>query len=635
MSPEPRLERLPLEVMQDIIEHVAAADPPSILVLAATSKACHRATRKFVFGHISLKVDDAATLAEQVAALTEIIDRGKCRDAVRSISVEGYLVARRQDRPPALLYPSRGPFYRVSSHLEHIQRWYQRWGIPEILDDPEPRPYNAQRFEAPVTVPDYEDQGWAPLGRLIKGLPYLAKLVYNCGNQFPPSLLAIIHKHQPHCQLHLLSFRLRSLHLATPDRHEMELVTSPCLHTVHLEYSSRENSGVDDFNEHAMLDMVSGLAPNLKTAHAVFSAVPNRKSAMGRVGHPPKPEPAPVAWKGLPGLVPDSGTKGSLTSLALSGLDPIRAPSLENWAAVTDFSCLRHLDLGAGFGSQSGVMVDGFEWMAKKRPFPNLRTLRVRIMREIDIDEDAILEDLTDAGPIHALTNPLSHQDARLQARRRKPGLVETVIDFLNSLEPLVELSVSGHMQAEVLCTALRHHGRTLRKLELLPWDPIRNGYMEHSVAPMLVTQDLILQLQCLCPNLEELSLSIKRTRSDAREVALYRALGGFPHLRRLFITLNCSSRHDARSDVWILDPAMYSDDDEHSEDDPLEHLRNGDICNIFFNSAVDADLARSIWDVVHASMLAYGRDPGHRLDWLKLHTVGGDDLGRQMRYDD
>lgn len=41
---------------------------------------------------------------------------------------------------------------------------------------------------------------------LVKTLPHLIKLVYDCHNPFPPSLLNVLYKHHPQCKLDYLTF---------------------------------------------------------------------------------------------------------------------------------------------------------------------------------------------------------------------------------------------------------------------------------------------------------------------------------------------------------------------------------------------------------------------------------------------
>lgn len=105
-------------------------------------------------------------------------------------------------------------------------------GVAEVLGDEEP--YLGGDFfpDEAIEVSPEEDGAWAPVVHLIKILARLTKLIYECRNQFPPSLLAALHKHQPQCKLYHLTFRLRSLRSDTPDPHEMAIATSPCLHSI-------------------------------------------------------------------------------------------------------------------------------------------------------------------------------------------------------------------------------------------------------------------------------------------------------------------------------------------------------------------------------------------------------------------
>lgn len=50
-----------------------------------------------------------------------------------------------------------------------------------------------------------------------------------------------------------------------------------------------------------------------------------------------------------------------------------------------------------------------------------------------------------------------------------------------------------------------------------------------------------ILELAARCPNVETLALKIRRSRGDAAEVSLYKAVGSFAGLHRLVLTLDAS----------------------------------------------------------------------------------------------
>jgi hypothetical protein len=109
-----------------------------------------------------------------------------------------------------------------------------------------------------------EDMAWAPVVSLLQAIPHLKDLIYDCQSQFPPSLLKILHEQHPQCRLHHLTFRFRTLLWGVPYPYEMKLVTSPSLCRVKVACGRRDTDGNDDFNLGAMMELATGLAPNLK-----------------------------------------------------------------------------------------------------------------------------------------------------------------------------------------------------------------------------------------------------------------------------------------------------------------------------------------------------------------------------------
>lgn len=51
----------------------------------------------------------------------------------------------------------------------------------------------------------------------------------------------------------------------------MAIVTSPCLYNVKTIEASWDTNGTGDFHEQAILELMAGLAPNLKEAHMLKS----------------------------------------------------------------------------------------------------------------------------------------------------------------------------------------------------------------------------------------------------------------------------------------------------------------------------------------------------------------------------
>lgn len=455
--------------------------------------------------------------------------------------------------------------------------WFKGTGRDEILVGEEPIYYGQHvGYDEPVIKrSSEEDMVWAPVASLIKTLPYLPTLVYKCRNQFPPVLLDALHEHRPQCKLQHLTFRLRSLLSDTPDPYEMASAMSPCLYGVKVGCAWRDSNGDDDFNQEAMMELVAGLAPNLKDVQVV-NLVADRS---WRFPHPRGP------WQGLPGFVPSSGL-GSLTSLSLVGWVDWSPDLLQAWARHTDLGSLHHLALGGGYGHLSGMNDEIMEWIVQNCSFPRLKTLRVVLNR-----------DNTDA---------------------ENPHYTDNAIAFFRAFEPLDELSMAGSLEPKILDAILSRYGLTLQKLSLTP-EERPSGLLGREM-PMIFGKEHILQIQVQCPALQELAMPVKRMNSNALEVEIYRIFGRMERLQFLFLTLDCSNGRVTQDSTLIDDPSFDGYDRGFSE--ILDFLKRGYLREAYKNCAVDEMLARSIWDTTCQGKV------GKSLEFLKLWTRGGYQFG-------
>lgn len=569
------LHDLPNETLQQIASHLNNSYRPSLYAFGSTSKTCHGATLPSIFHHIHLTVNTPEELQRDIDALVKTLSRTQSARHVRCLTIKGALRVSKKPKVEGLV-----------SHTADRHSWFKSTGVDEILCDEEPcdtSPYVV--YDEPVIEKSSEeDMAWAPFVSLIKAIPHLTKLVYDCENQFPPSLLDALHDYHPQCKLYHLTFTLRTLLWGNPYPYEMALATSPCLYSVKLACSWRDSEGDDDFNQEAMMELVASLAPNLKEV-VVLNLAPHNVAR-----YYPRPR---GLWRGLPGFVAGRSI-GSLTSLSLLGAVEWRVPNvLQMWAKHTDFSSLHHLTLGGGYGRQNVGGLDGetMKKIAQNYHFPRLKTLCIRL----DRCNDQGLE---------------------------TPDFANNAVSLFRSLEPLDELSVSGPLGPEMLDAILDRHGQMLKKLSLRPFEQ-ENIIFDNDPNPrhiaMTFTREHILQIQSHCPGLEELAVSVKRTKSDAREAEIYRSFGKIERLKSLFLILDCSD--------WAvtLDPDSRDDpsyDETDRETCLLDFLKKGHLRDNFINCAVDETLARSIWETICESKV------GRPLESLKLWTKGGGQWG-------
>jgi hypothetical protein len=550
---------LPLEILQQIAACIETVHRPSLLTFSLINQACYRASVFLIFRQISILVRNPEGLRRDVDRLTEALSRMDSARHVQCIRIKGDI---------------RSNVIKDNRHAE----WLRGTGLDEILVDWDPISYHRRyvTYDEPVIKKESEeDVAWTPIVNLVQAIPYLKDLIYDCESQFPPILLSTLHKQHPHCRLHHLSFRFRTLLWGVPYPYEMELATSPLLYKVKITSTGQDSEYDDNFNEEALMELAAGLAPNLKEVDVV-DIISIRSNRYHRRRGP---------WQGLPGF---TGTVGSLQSLSMKGFANLRSPDLlQNWAKHTDFACLQNLELGGGYENTSNALSsDTMEWVAQNLSFPQLRKLSVYVGRDDMMEE--------------------------------RPHYSRNAVSFFQNLESLEELAVHGPIDSQIFKTLLRHHGQTLKKLKLRPFeDPyhIDNGRDRRDIA-MEFTKDDFLQIQAHCPVLEDLAITVKRNQSSASETEIYKCFGKMRSLRYLFLTLDCSNMRITRDSTY--DPQFDGDDNRFLDDGTANSVKKGVFKETLINCAVDEALARSIWKTVVQNKA------GRKLEHLRLWTTGG-----------
>jgi hypothetical protein len=230
------IDKLPFEMLQQIAGYLHDTHRPSLYTFGLASKSCHRATLRPVFREVHITVRGRKGLQCDVDALLKVLSGAKSAHYVCHLGIKGFLRLNidESDEPGKEARMSNADPYMV---------FFQKSGIREVLGDEEP--YLLGHFfpDDATEVSPEEDVAWAPVVHLVKTLLRLTKLVYDCPNQFPPSLLDALHKHHLQCKLYHLTFRLRSLRSVTLHPHEMALATSPCLYSVKASYAWRDSNG--------------------------------------------------------------------------------------------------------------------------------------------------------------------------------------------------------------------------------------------------------------------------------------------------------------------------------------------------------------------------------------------------------
>lgn len=201
------------------------------------------------------------------------------------------------------------------------------------------------------------------------------------------------------------------------------------------------------------------------------------------------------------------------------------------------------------------------------------------------------------------------------------PEYGEGAINLMRSLPRLKALRVGEWKRAVSIAPAL---GPNLHTLDL--------STVCIAGGPAL-RDDHILQLAQLCPLLESLAIEVKRSRGDAAEVERYRALGRLPRLQHLRLSLDASPPGIMYADEagansiplrgeTAIEP-WFNEQDCQLMRGGLRPHREGHVRDVLINSAVDAALARSIFEVIDRAK-PEGPPDVLRLERLALRATDG-----------
>ena len=574
------LDNLPSTVLLRVCDYLDRDYTSSLLAFARVSKSCYSVATFLLFRTIRFSTRN--NLAEDVQQCHDMLQRAAGFRCVRRLIVDGPWPPERSNE----LDPRE---QRRCLRISAEDRGYGN----RIVDQVQWSTVHAFKADnTPATAVYETNEAWKPLASLIKQLHSLADLIYGCPSQFPPCLLEALHQHRPHCRLHINKFKLRSLNASSTDPYEVVLATSPCLHSISVQSDMQWGfitGEVQNFNYEAVQSMVAGLAPNLRELHIFHSSW----GATFEGFYPCKP------WKGFtPGSQVHSSSpiSGSLRCLEIRvGDDLIGTQLIETWKAHTDFSVLERLKF------ESHIAQDTLECLTASSSFPSLRELVL----------------------------PLANRQMK---QPQTSEFYDIVGRFLCQLPPLSSLVLTGELSRLSMDSILEHQGAALRQLWLWPSDG-EKCFLPEQIAKIGVH----------CPLLEDLSLTLCRSKGDAAEVASYRALGSIPKLQYISVVLDASNHtilgEDALAGFDLEDDdAEYPETPNDSSFDDFDQQffknyggwrdpRNGHIRDAFINSAVDETLARAIFWAI-SSGKAVGSLPLEKL-WIRVR--GGGNFGNRV----
>lgn len=487
--------------------------------------------------------------------------------------------------------------------------------------------YHSAPDHPPANAAYDSDHHWLPLANLISRLPGLADVVYRCPSQFPPCLLKAVHAsgNRARLRLHLQMFKLRSAsESATIDPYEWELITSPCLYSIWPHYGIQV-AGSGEQHPSRQLDAVMWMLRQAPASSRLREINVAGSSDVEKVATPLLPSPPPpnsITEFGGP-VVPWNQT-------AFFHQEQSEAPR----ASACNNGHLRHLRFDSAvpstphesiFGRGSGNWIEKWDGLTD---FSLLRTL-------------ALVQPVSQAQVLSLQSTRLPEMAALSLVCERPPFMegetacsgfdyFQTITAFLSSLPSLTALQVAAWDHARHMFS---FHSSKLEKLALIPVE-----YWTRSISRDIRNFLTLRELAALAssfPRLTDLSISVRRSRGNSAEVALYRYIGEhMPSLRRLSLRLDCSPPNHIATDqdghdTPLPEPypcgpgsppvsaALNRYKDQYAPEDSWMHRhRNGHIYDVLINSALDASLARQIFNAV-----------GGNIETLLVRTYGGRDF--------
>lgn len=576
------LDRLPLLVLEliceSLVEHDDDDNGTALYAFALASKACLAAATPQRFSSIILwpsNADQSAGFAGRSGFRQQYDIRGWSK------LLDQYNAWRHIRR----LRISHGPEDLTSKEWD-----YQHDIEVDYFLRPLRTGNKTRSFEDLFDIPSFAD----PLTLFLLRATGLKDLVWT----FPrisPRIIGLLATQLPRCRLHMHRFQLQSLWIPREkvpqpiSDEDWALVTSPNLCTVVARHQPFDGRGNVCYLELAVRLMVGGVAPNLRHVSLERGLTKDSRGLreLIRLGRPQwagfhpitaQREDRQVSYhrEGAPREVVKSG-RGALRSLVFrqSATDE----EMLRYGELTDLTTLRHLT-----PKKIGSHVPPLPTLASQARAGEFRNLTSLCLREMDAMGDGL-----------SALNELLENVGRLQ-----------------------HLCLSGFVGNDSFDIILRRHGKTLRSLHLDPYGHFLEND-EHKPSELLKMSAADVQYMAeSCPDLTEIEIPVSRSHGDAREVAVYRALSRFRHLKRAWLHLYYWVGPDENAFDDIDEEDMYLSSWDH-DDVTLPHLKDAIV-----DCAIDETLARSIFDIISKAA-----DTSHRitstatshsnLRWLRL----------------
>ncbi|OKL56527.1 hypothetical protein UA08_08262 [Talaromyces atroroseus] len=462
------MDKLPIEVLRLICGYVQADDHEDFSSWTLVNHCFHEVAVPFIYETLNVRFSDYTSLQHIVTEIKENPRRKQFLTHARRLNI--------------MAMPDNG--YQEVFDLDSLRGSYNIFGldedlrardlIPDTFGSPgfffnrhlsEPLIQTLRAWREPGY---YNEKNWEPLIWLIGSMSRLTEMNYLLKNMFPKCLLEVIHKHHLTCQLNVwgrqwLQLREPGLEgfLSTPnvvpelrDPFEMDLLRSPCLHALLINYNVYRLAKTQVAVEN-IFPLIT-MAPNLKHIDLTEGAV----SEMNDITK---------YNQSLDEYVSKSKFLASPISLRHQGYC---FDSLKEWAKSTDFSSLRAFEFPNSYFP--------LEILNQLSKFPQLDYLHLGLQSPFGMAQD--------------------------------PSFARDLSSLFAGLNPLKYIRVCCPQDTAIIHEIFAHHGRTLRGFIIEPYmPPGRKAHEKHPLYPLFSTFDLV-SLSRQAPHLEEFRLPLRRS---------------------------------------------------------------------------------------------------------------------------
>lgn len=239
--------------------------------------------------------------------------------------------------------------------------------------------------------------------------------------------------------------------------------------------------------------------------------------------------------------------------------------TLTNYSHVTDFSRLESLEIHDAVGAEMPYRLATYHLPALKHL--SLHIIYLRLDGQPATEAVAIIQ--------------------------------EAVINLIPALPALQSIKLGGPVDERTVRAVLDYCGHRLRRLLLSTYAVEETTYDELLVPTALVDVELIQEIQHECPKLEEMALTVLRSKDDANENAIYRALGTLASIRNIHLNI--------RFPTFFLRWPMNDDFTPLClGGQGLNQDQETELSNALADIAMDRDLAQSIFRIISMSKPEY-----------------------------